>query len=133
MARPYSMDLRRRIVASRKDGLACREVARRFGVSASCAVKLAARERETGSLAPGRLGRPPGSGKLEAYRAFLIATVEAQPDITMTELAARLSEHHAVVAHPASLSRFLRKAGFTYKKNADRIGTPTRRRRQKTS
>jgi hypothetical protein len=34
----------------------------------------------------------------------------------MPELAARLEEVHAVVPHPASLSRFLRKAGFTYKK-----------------
>ena len=133
MARPYSLDLRRRIVASRRQGVPCREVGRLFGVSASCAVKLAARARETGSLAPGAMGRPPGSGKLEPYRQFLIETVEAQPDITMPELAARLEEHQAVVAHPASLSRFLRKAGFTYKKNADGIGTPTRRRRQKTS
>jgi len=132
MARPYSMDLRERVVGMRREGVSCREVERLLGVSASCAVKLEAHERRTGSLEPGRLGRPPGDGKLGPYRVFLIKTVEARPDITMPELAAHLEEEHAIVAHPASLSRLLRKAGYTYKKNADRIGTPTRRRRQKT-
>ncbi len=132
MPRPYSLDLRKRIVASRKQGVSCRQVGRIYAVSASCAVKLAARERQTGSLGPDTLGRPAGSGKLEPYRDFLIDTVEARPDITMPELAARLEEVHRVVAHPASLSRFLRKAGFTYKKNADRVRTPTQRCREKT-
>ena len=131
MPGPYSLDLRKRIVAARKQGVACREVGGIYGVSPSCAVKLAARERQTGSLKPDTLGRPAGSGKLEPYRDFLIDTITTQPDITMPELAARLEEDHAVVAHPASLSRFLRKAGFTYKKNADRIGTSTLRRREK--
>ena len=50
----------------------------------------------------------------------------------MPELAARLEDVHAVVVHPASLSRFLRKAGFTYKKSSDRIGAATSGRRKKT-
>ena len=124
MTRPYSLDLRRRIVASREQGVSCREVGRIFGISASCAAKLAARERQTGSLEPGTLGRPAGSGKLEPYRDFLMETVKAKPDMTMPELAARLEQAHGVVAHPASLSRFLRKAGLTYKKNSGRLGTP---------
>ena len=123
MTRPYSLDLRRRIVASRKNGVSCREVGRLFGVSASCAVKLAAKERRTGSLEPDTLGRPAGSGKLEPYRGFLMETVKSKPDITMPELAARLEQAHGMVAHPASLSRFLRKAGLTFKKNAGRVGT----------
>jgi transposase len=96
-------------------------------------VKLAARERQTGSLEPDTLGRPRGSGKLEPYREFLIHAVTARPDITMPELSRHLEEVHAVVAHPASVSRFLRKAGFTYKKNADRVGASTQRCREKTS
>ncbi len=133
MPRPYSLDLRKRIVASHKQGVSCRQAGGVYGVSASCAVKLAARERQTGLLEPDTLGRPPGSGKLEPYRDFLLKTVTAQPDITMPELAAYLEEVHAMIVHPASLSRFLRKAGFSYKKNADRIRTPAQRRLQKTS
>ena len=75
-----------------------------------------ARVGETGSSAPARLGRPRGGGKVAPYRAFLIACVEARPDITMPELAAKLEAEQGIEAHPASLSRFLCKAGFTYKK-----------------
>ncbi len=132
MPRPYSLDFRNRIFAAHLKGVSCRQVGDLYGVSPSCAVKLVAHQRRTGTLEPDTLGRPRGSGKLEPYRDFLIETVTTQPDITMPELAARLEDVHAVVAHPASLSRFLRKAGFTYKKNADRIGAPTQRRREKT-
>lgn len=92
--------------------------ARRFGVSASTGVRLAQRMAQTGSLAPARQGRPPGGGKLAPYRAVLIGWVEQDGDITMPELAARLLNEAQVVAHPASLSRFLKECGFTFKKNA---------------
>jgi hypothetical protein len=46
----------------------------------------------------------------------LIAWVEAVPDILMPELAAKLEAAMGVVAHPASLSRALLKAGFSTKK-----------------
>jgi len=39
--------------------------------------------------------------------------VEAAPDITMPELAARLLAERGVPAHPASLSRRLCRAGVT--------------------
>ena len=133
MPGPYSLDLRKRIVASHKQGVPCRKVGDVYGVSPSCAVKLAAHERQTGSLEPDTLGRPRGSGKLEPYRAFLIDAVIARPDIIMPELSRHLEEVHGVIAHPASISRFLRKAGYTFKKNADRIGAPTQRCREKTS
>jgi len=42
--------------------------------------------------------------------------VEAAPDITMPELAAKLAAEKAVTAHPASLSRVLLKAGLSFKK-----------------
>ena len=134
MPRPYSLDLRKRIFASRMQGMACRRrIGDVYGVSPSCAVKLAARQRQAGTLEPDTLGRPRGSGKLEPYRNFLIDTVTARPDITMPELSRHLEDAHAMVAHPASVSRFLRKAGFTYKKNTDRVGASTQRCREKTS
>ena len=132
MPRPYSLDLRERIFASHERGMSCREIGDFFGVSASCATKLSQRQRQAGTLEPGTLGRPRGSGKLEPYRDFLIDTVTTKPDITMPELATRLEDVHAVVVHPASLSRFLRKAGFTYKKSSDRIGAATSGRRKET-
>jgi len=127
MGKSYSLDLRERIVARVAGGGSRRGAARHFGVSDSCAVKLVARVGLTGSAEPARQGRPPGGGKLAAHRAFLIEQVGAVPDITMPELAARLQAEHGVTASPASLSRVLCAAGFTYKKSPDGFGARTRR------
>jgi hypothetical protein len=61
------------------------------------------------------------------YETFLIQTVEAEPAITMPELAARLLEQHGVAA-PAMLSRVLCRHGFTYNKSPDGGGVRMRRR-----
>ena len=119
MGHPYSTDLRDRIVAFVAAGHSRRAAARHFGVSDSFAVKLLQRYQATGSTAAARQGRPPGSGPLIAHLDFLVARVRKEPDITMPELAGVLEAVHGVVAHPASLSKLLRKAGLTYKKTAD--------------
>ena len=118
---------RERIVAQVAAGGSRRGAARHFGVSDSCAVKLLARVGLTGSAEPARQGRPPGGGKLAAHRDFLIDQVKAKPDITMPELAVRLMAEHGVTASPASLSRVLCAAGFTYKKSPDGLGARSRR------
>ena len=118
MGKAYSGDLRDRIYGEILAGGSRRGAARRFSVSASTGVRLAQRMRDTGSLAPARQGRPPGGGKLAPHRDLLIGWVEAEKDITMPELAARLLEERQVVVDPASLSRFLCAAGYSYKKNA---------------
>ncbi len=127
MTQSYSLDLRVRVAAFVEAGHSCRAAARHFAVSDSFAIKLMQRQRQSGSPAPARQGRPRGTGKLAPYEAFLVQIVEAQPDITMPDLAARLREKHGVVAAPASLSRLLCRCGFTYKKTADGGGVRTRR------
>jgi transposase len=57
--------------------------------------------------------------------ATLAKWVDAEPDITMPELSARLAAT-GVQAHPASLSRALLKAGYSFKKNAAGVGMRTR-------
>ena len=52
MARPHSLDLRRRIVAAVGKGLSRRAAAQRFAVSQSSAIKLVQRWERTGSVAP---------------------------------------------------------------------------------
>jgi transposase len=57
MAKPYSMDLRERVVAAVTDGgMSCHAAAARFGVAANSAIKWVRRVRETGSAAPGQMG-----------------------------------------------------------------------------
>ena len=129
MAKMISMDLRTRLVSAVQAGASRRAAAVRFGVSASCAIKLLGRVQATGSAAPGQRGRRPGSGKLEPFKATLIGWVEARPDITMPELAERLQRRYGVTVRPNSLSRLLCQAGWTYKKSFGRAGSRARRRR----
>ena len=126
MGKAYSVDLRDRVNKYIGAGHTRREAAARFGVSASFAVKLVQRAAATGSTAPARQGRPPGAGKLSAHIGQLIRWVEAQPDITMPELAAKLLARTGLDVHPASLSRALIVAGFSFKKNAAGVGIRTR-------
>ena len=125
MGKPLSQDLRRRIVCFVEQGNSCHVAAEKFDVSVSCVIKLMKRLRATGSFAPARQGRPPGS-RLDDARDFLVDTVEARPDITMPELSERLSEARGLEVDPAVLSRYLVSLGFTYKKILDRHGARTR-------
>jgi transposase len=118
MGRAHSSDLRGRVYAAIAEGGSRRAAARRFGVSAATAVRLAQRQAQTGSLTPGRQGRPAGSGKLGAYREVVIGWVEADGELTLHEMAERLAAEHGLVVHHTSLSRLLRAAGFTVKKNS---------------
>jgi transposase len=118
MGKPHPIELRTRVHGEIDAGGSRRMAAERFKVSASFAVKLAARVARTGSVEPGRQGRPPGGGKLAPHLEALVEWVEAEPDMTMPELAAKLLAEKGITAHPASLSRVLIRAGFSFKKSA---------------
>ena len=126
MGKSYSLDLRKRVIDFVGAGGSRRQAASHFSVSPSFAVKLWRRREKTGSPVPAKQGRPSGGGKLAGCHDFLIACVEKRPDITMPELAAVLETERSVKANPASLSRLLCRAGFTYKKNASGGGARTR-------
>src|SRR5512134_2121528 len=68
MMAPLSQDLRERLVRAVEEGRSAREAAARFEVSASAAVKLMRRVRETGSTEPAKIG---------GYRKPLLADHEA--------------------------------------------------------
>ena len=93
-------------------------------MSAATAVRLAAQHREHGTAVPKPQGRPAGQfGKLSRYRDFLLEIVQAEPDITLKELACALAETHGVEVQLSSLHRALERAGLSYKKRTDRSGT----------
>jgi transposase len=117
MGRALSQDLRERVWKFIEGGGSWRGAARHFRISVSSAVRIAARQAEWGTLEPRKQGRPPGLGKLAPHVDFLVEIVEAEPDITLDELAAALESAHGVRAHPASISRVLTRAGLTYKKS----------------
>jgi len=104
--KPYSLDLRERVVRYVGEGHSRRAAAAHFRVSVSFVVNLVKAVRVRGSLAP----KPSGGrrhAKLEPHRAFLLEKVAEKADITMTELAAELAAATCEKADPASLSRWL--------------------------
>ena len=118
MGRPYSNDLRERVVAAVLTGRTCRSVAATFGVSVASVVKWSQRWRATGSAASRRMG---GHRKrlLEPHRALVIGRVKAVPDITLKALVAELAEQ-GIQTSTVSVWRLVRSEGLRFKKNAVR-------------
>jgi len=115
MPRPLSFDLRSRVLAAIEGGLSCRQAAERFGVSASSAIRWEALRRAGGDARP----KPPGGGRLshktESPADLIRAAATAAPDLTLSELKARLAAEGAAVSGTA-LWRFGRRHGLTRKK-----------------
>jgi transposase len=117
MPKPYSLDLRERVAGFVDAGHSRRAAASHFDVSVSFVVKLVRAAGESGRLEP----KPSGGrrhAKLEPHRAFLLARVSEKEDITMPELALALEATTGTKADPASLSRWLIRNGYRFKKNA---------------
>ena len=118
MVRPLSLDLRERVIAAVLAGESSRAVASRFGVAASSVVKWSRRHRETGSVAPGKMG---GHRKriLEPHRAFIVERIGQTPHLTLHGLKSELKARGISVSHNA-VWVFLRREGLRFKKNAVR-------------
>ena len=118
MTRPYSNDLRERVVSAVCAGDSCRAVAARFGVAVSSVVKWSQRYRATGSVAPGKIG---GHRRrvLEPHRDFIIERITQIPHLTLHRLKDALAGRGVVVSHN-TVWEFLRREGLRFKKNAVR-------------
>ena len=111
MPAPLSRDLRERIVEAIEGGSSMRGAAARFAVSPSSAIKLMARVRATGSVAPARYGgyrRP----VLAPHEDVLRALVAAQPDITLAEIQAELGRQRGIRVCLATIHVRLRRLGL---------------------
>ena len=115
MAAPLSQDLRKRLVGEVEQGSSARQAAARFAVSASAAIKLVRRVRETGSTEPGKIG---GHRKplLAGHEALLRELTATRKGITLAEIRDALIERGI---QPGSLTTIwwtLRRLGLTHKK-----------------
>jgi transposase len=93
MGKPYSIDLRERVVAAvAGGGLSCHRAAAQFGVGVSTAINWVKRLRETGSVAPGKMGGHRPKSIAGEHRTWLLERMKKK-DFTLrglvTELAAR--------------------------------------------
>jgi transposase len=117
MPRAYWRDLRERVVVFVGCGRSRRAAAAHFDVSPSFVINLMTAYRARGSLAP----KPVGGrrhAKLDPHRVFLLRRVVEKDDITMPELAGELEAEWGARADPASISRWLIRNGYRFKKNA---------------
>jgi transposase len=78
MGKPYSMDLRERVVAAvETGGLSCHQAAAQFGVGVSTAIVWVRRLRETGSIAPGQMGGHKPKAISGEHRVWLLERTKA--------------------------------------------------------
>jgi len=114
MGRPYSQDLRERVVEAAAAS-SCRQAAARFNVGVATAIRWMAAVGATGTVAARPQGRPRTS-KLDAYEPFLRRLIDQQDDITLEEMRARLREEHGMSVGLGTLWRFLDARALTSKK-----------------
>jgi transposase len=114
--RPYSRDLRERIIAALEAGERTGRVAARFAVSDRTVRRYRQVLRERGSLAPKPL---PGRHRLTAGReAELLVQVQAHPDATLAEHCRRWQARTGQRLSLATMHRALRRLNWTIKKSA---------------
>ena len=124
MARPYSLDLRERVVAFVATGQTARAASALFSVSVSSVVKWTQRVCATGSAA----AKPMGGKRpflLEAERDWLLARLDEKPDLTLHGLRDELRGRGITVSCD-TLWRFLKRQEISFKKNLvrRRTGSP---------
>ena len=115
MPKPYSNDLRERVVSAVAiDGLSRRAAAAQFRVAPSTVVNWVERARKTGSVAPGQMGghRPRTiRGEHEAWLAGRIR----ERDFTLRGLVVELADR-GLEADYWAIWTFVRAQGLTHKK-----------------
>jgi transposase len=116
MPSPYSVDLRKRVIAACEEGQLTRaEIAQRYRVGESTLYEWLQRWSETGSLA----AKPhTGGAASELDPAVLQALVEAENDRTLAEYAAAYAERTGRLFSISQICRRLKSLGLARKKNA---------------
>lgn len=121
MPRPYSMDLRERVIGLIESGASRTAAAAHFGVSAPSAIRWAQRKQETESFAP----KPMGGNRpfsLAGERDWLLARIEEKPDLTLRAILAELIDR-GVSASYGSVQRFFKAEKISFKKKPARQRT----------
>jgi transposase len=109
-----------------REGFSGPAAAARLKLSAATGMRWQGLLLETGLVEPAVPGHPPGHGKMASYQELLEELVAQDGDITSPKFAGVLETAIGVIAHSASIWRFLNKLGYTYKKVAGCDWAPPR-------
>jgi putative transposase len=117
MGKPYSPDLRKRVVAAIKGGMSRNQAAKQFGIAISTAIGWMRRVEETGSIEPGQMGGHKPKAISGEHALWLSQRIRSD-DFTLRGLVAELAgrglkvDYHSVwdFVHAENLS-FKKKRG----------------------
>ena len=116
MGRPYSQDLRERVIGAIDDGNNAYEIAPLFNVSVSYIYKALGRRRTTGETTA-RAQRHGPTPRLAPYDDALRSRLEAVPDTTLEELRQWLLSEHKIKVANTCIWKHLGRLGLTLKKS----------------
>lgn len=125
MPKPYSDDLRERLIEAVEAGASRREAAESFRLSASSAVRWTQRWRDIGSAR----AKPSGgsTSPLEEHAECLLSLIAEQPDLTLNEIVAEMRKRR-IPGSRSAVWRLFERHNITVKKKSARGGTrPTGR------
>ena len=115
MGKPYSMDLRERVVAAVKSGgMSCNRAAKQFGLGVSTVINWVRLLRETGSVAPGKMGGHKPKRIAGEHRFWLLQRIKVD-DFTLRGLVAELAERGLKVDY-RSVWEFVHAEKLSFKK-----------------
>lgn len=115
MGKPYSLDLRERVVDAIEGGMSTRQAAAIFSIGIATAGAWGRRKRATGHIRPSKQGKPKGS-VLDPHAGFILSRLAEEPDTTLDEMVELLREHRGVVIVRTAVWKFFDRRGLTHKK-----------------
>jgi transposase len=128
MGKPYSVDLRERVVGALEDGMSTRQAAARFSIGIATAGAWGRLKRSRGDVRPAKQGKPKGS-VLDAHADFILEALRQTPDLTLNEMVERLAAERDVRVVRTAVWKFLDRHDQTYKKRrpCERARAPGRK------
>jgi len=125
----YSLDLRLKVLDAVDRGIPRKEVVRTFGVSMPTLERYLRRRREGEGLAPRRSpGRTPSICASVEQRRALWAQLEENADATLERQCELWEKGQGVRVSVSTMSRAVRKLGWTFKKSRWEPPSETKRR-----
>jgi len=123
MSRPYSLDLRERVVAAIEAGGSRHEAAERFEVSVSSAIRWMQRFVQSGTAAAKPMGG--SASPLEAHADWFFQLNAAHPDWTLDEIVLAM-EKKGIPGKRSAVWRFFQRHKITVKKKSLRAAEQER-------
>lgn len=114
MGKPYSMDLRERVVAAVAGGMSRNRAAKQFGIGISTAINWVKRLGETGSVAPGKMGGHKPKAISGDHRLWLLQRIKSG-NFTIRGLVHELGERGLKVDY-RSVWEFVHAEELSFKK-----------------